>query len=241
MDSYPLFLAIGVLLSFLWLALTGPVEMRAARLDAGLAAFVGGLIGARAAFVLAHAPYYSNRLIEAFWFWQGGLSWAGGAAGAFAALLLYARLAHRRLWPLADGLSLPAALLGLAAWAGCWADGCAYGRRTAPGPWSPPAADYFGVVAPRWPTQAAGVALSLAAIGIAYAVGSHTPAPRPGRRPAGLAFGLTLLVLAAGSLALAFARGDPGPSLAGLRADALGSAAILLGAAAVSAARLRSV
>jgi prolipoprotein diacylglyceryltransferase len=232
-ESYPVFLAIGVFISFLWLALTGPASMRLASLDAGLAALAGGLIGGRAAFVLTHASYYSAHVVEAFWFWQGGLSWAGAAAGAFVGLALYARLAGHRLWPLADSLSVPVAALSLAAWAGCWADGCAYGRRVPPGPWSPPAADYFGVVAPRWPTQAAGMALSLVALGLAYAVGSH-------KAPAGLAFGLTLLALAAGSLGIAFVRGDPGPSIAGIRADSLGSAAILVAAAAVTIARVRA-
>jgi prolipoprotein diacylglyceryltransferase len=231
-ESYPLFLTIGVFISFLWLALTGQASLRRASLDAGLAALAGGLIGGRAAFVLAHPSYYSAHFVEAFWFWQGGLNWAGAAAGAFVGLALYARLARRRLWPLADSLSVPAAALSLAAWAGCWADGCAYGRRVPPGPWSPPAADYFGVIAPRWPTQAAGMALSLVALGLAYAV-SH-------KAPAGLAFGLTLVALAAGSLAIAFVRGDPGPSIAGIRADALGSAAILLAAAAITVARFRT-
>jgi prolipoprotein diacylglyceryltransferase len=245
-ESYSVFLAIGVFISFLWLALTGPASMRLASLDAGLAALAGGLIGGRAAFVLAHASYYSAHVVEAFWFWQGGLNWAGAAAGAFVGLALYARLAGHRLWPLADSLSVPVAALSLAAWAGCWADGCAYGRRVPPGPWSPPATDYFGVVAPRWPTQAAGMALSLVALGLAYAVGSHTPAPAAHRRcgageaPAGLAFGLTLLALAAGSLGIAFVRGDPGPSIAGIRADALGSAAILVAATAVTIARFRA-
>jgi hypothetical protein len=77
------------------------------------------------------------------------------------------------------------------------------------------------------------MALSLVALGLAYALGSH-------KAPAGLAFGLTLLVLAAGSLAIGFVRGDPGPSLAGIRADTLGSAAIFLAAAAVTAARFRT-
>jgi phosphatidylglycerol:prolipoprotein diacylglycerol transferase len=198
-----------------------------------LAALAGGLIGARAAFVFAHLNYYTAHPAESFWFWQGGLSWAGGAAGAFIGLALYSILARQPIWPAADSLAMPAAILSLAAWSGCWADGCAYGRRVAPGPFSPPSADYFGGVASRWPTQAAGVLLSLFAVALAYLLGAQ-------KAPAGVAFGLTLSLLAAGSLALAFTRGDPGPSLAGLRADALSSAAVLLAAAVTTVARLRS-
>jgi len=232
-ETYPLLLTLGVLLSFVWLALTGPERSRGAQIDAGLAALAGGLIGARAAFVLAHPAYYSTHLVEAFWFWQGGLSWAGGAAGAFLGLALFSLLARRPLWPAADALAMPGAILSLAAWTGCWAEGCAFGRRVAAGPFSPASADFFGGIAPRWPTQAAGVLLSLGAVALAYTLGAQ-------KAPTGVAFGLTLSFLAAGSFALAFTRGDPGPSLAGLRADALGSAAVLLASAAITAARLRA-
>jgi len=232
-ETYPLLLTLGVTASFLWLALTGPEPSRGAQVDAGLAALAGGLMGARAAFVLSHSSYYASHLVEALWFWQGGLSWAGGVAGAFAGLALYTTLARRPLWPIADSLAVPAAILSLATWTGCWADGCAYGRRTAPGPWSAAGADPFGGTISRWPTQAVGVLLSLGAIALAYSLGGQKP-------PSGVTFGLTLSILAAGSLALAFVRGDPGPSIAGLRADALGSAAVLIGSAVVTAARLRS-
>jgi phosphatidylglycerol:prolipoprotein diacylglycerol transferase len=232
-ETYPLLLTLGVAASFLWLALTASQHSRGAQVDAGLAALAGGLLGARLAFVLSHPSYYGSHLVEALWFWQGGLSWAGGAAGAFAGVALLCLAARRPLWPVTDALALPAAIISLATWAGCWADGCAYGRRLVPGPLSPPSADFFGGVSPRWPTQGVGVLLSLGAVALAYTAGGH-------KSPAGVAFGLTLSVLAAGSLALAFARGDPGPSLAGLRADALGSAAVLLASAAITAARLRA-
>jgi phosphatidylglycerol:prolipoprotein diacylglycerol transferase len=233
LDTYPLLLTLGIAISFLWLALTGPAPMRIAQIDVGLAALAAGMIGARAAFVLAHSSYYGAHPIEALWFWQGGLSWAGAAVGAFAGVALYARLARRPLWAMADALAMPAALLSLGAWGGCWADGCAYGRRTTPGPWSLVGADPFGGATARWPTQAVGVLLSLLAVFLAYALGGQ-------KAPPGVTFGVTLSALAAGSLALAFLRGDPGPSIAGLRADALGSAAVLLLSAVTTAARLRS-
>src|SRR3989337_3551404 len=97
----------------------------------------------RSAFVLAHPAYYSTHLVEAFWFWQGGLSWAGGAAGAFLGLALFSLLARRPLWPAADALAMPGAILSLAAWTGCLAEGCAFGRRVAAGPFSPASADFF--------------------------------------------------------------------------------------------------
>jgi len=233
LEPYPLLLTFGVVASFAWLALTGPVSSRTAQIDAGLAALAGGMIGARSAFVLSHASYYGAHLAEALWFWQGGLSWAGATVGAFAGVALFAGLAHRPLWPMADALAVPAALLSLGAWGGCWADGCAYGRRTAPGPWSLAGADPFGGGSARWPTQAVGVLVSLVTLALAYALGGQ-------KAPAGVTFGVTLSALAVGSLALAFTRGDPGPSIAGLRADALGSAAVLLLSSVTTAVRLRS-
>src|SRR3989304_4152711 len=45
----------------------------------------------------------------------------------------------------------------LAAGAGCLRDECVYGILVAPGPLAPAGTDLFGVVAPRWPTAAAGM------------------------------------------------------------------------------------
>jgi phosphatidylglycerol:prolipoprotein diacylglycerol transferase len=49
--------------------------------DLVVAAVVGGILGARAAFVLAHLDYYSTRPAETLALTSGGLVWYGGLAG----------------------------------------------------------------------------------------------------------------------------------------------------------------
>lgn len=221
-NAYPWVFAIGALISLLWLGLqpTQRENETTARIDAGLIALLTGLLSARAGYVATHWGYFSQRLDETLYFWQGGLSWAAGAFGALAGLTVYIVLTRRSYWRLADALAIPAAIVASAAWLGCLIDRCAYGLRTAPGLLSPPAPDMIGTVAPRWPTQTLGVLLSLIVVGALYWL-SHLDL-RPG-----LLAVLSLSLVALIALALSFTRGDPMPTLAGIRWDGLGSAAVL--------------
>ncbi len=239
---FPAAFTLGAIGAFLWLALSKPPrESReppgsaersstVARIDAGLAALAGGLVLARMLFVALHWGYYSQNPIEIGWLWEGGLSWVGGAIGAAAGLGLYARFTKRPLWPLADALAAPAALIAFASWTGCLLDGCAYGMRTEPGWLTPLSPDITGNVASRWPTQTAGALTSLA-------IFSALLWTRDRFRPGGLAC-LSLALLSAAALALSFVRADPTGLIAGLRYDTLGALTLLL--AAVAAFGLRA-
>ena len=138
-----------------------------------LIALMAGLLGARAGYVATHWDYFSQRLDETLYFWQGGLSWAAGAFGALIGLAVYILLTRRPFWSLLDALAIPAAIVASAAWLGCLIDRCAYGFKTAPGLLTPPAPDMIGNIAPRWPTQTLGVLLSLIVVG-AYCIGFPT-------------------------------------------------------------------
>lgn len=221
-DAYPWIFAIGALISLLWLGLqpTWQDSDSTARIDAGLIALLAGLPGARAGYVVTHWSYFSARPAEAFYFWQGGLSWAAGAFGALIGLAVYVLLSRRSFWMHADSLAIPAAIVASAAWLGCWVDRCAYGLKTAPGLLTPPAPDMIGNIAPRWPTQVLGGLLSLIVVGALYWL-SHLDL-RPG-----LLAALSLSLVALIALGLSFTRGDPMPALAGIRWDGLGSAAVL--------------
>ncbi len=221
-DAYPWIFAIGALISLLWLGLqpTWQGSDSTARIDAGLIALLAGLPGARAGYVVTHWSYFSARPGEAFYFWQGGLSWAAGALGALIGVAVYVLLSRRSFWMHADSLAIPAAIVASAAWLGCWVDRCAYGLKTAPGLLTPPAPDMIGNIAPRWPTQVLGGLLSLIVVGALYWL-SHLDL-RPG-----LLAALSLSLVALIALGLSFTRGDPMPALAGIRWDGLGSAAVL--------------
>ena len=193
-----------------------PVE----RIDGALISLGVGLLGARIAFVLAHLGYYGSHPWESVWFWQGGLSWVGGAIGATAGLAGYSRARRRPFLALADSLAPPVALFSVAGWIGCLVDGCAYGRRASFGWLTPASPDLLGNLAPRWPTQTAG-----ALLGVALLVVLLLSNQRKGR-PGGMAC-LAVAIISGGSLALEFLRADPAPAVAGLRLEALGAVAFL--------------
>jgi phosphatidylglycerol:prolipoprotein diacylglycerol transferase len=224
-NAYPLALAAGALLGLLWLGFA-PFERQAkaddsiARIDAGLIALFAGLLGGRLAYVVTHWEYYGGRIIESVWFWQGGLSWAGGALAGLIGVAVYDRLARRPFWPQLDQLAIPAAIVGATSWLGCLVDGCAYGRRAAAGLLTPPAPDLLGNLAPRWPTQAIGGVYTLLVLLLLFRLAQLELRP-------GLLGALALSLLSAGPLAVSWLRGDPMPVMAGLRLDGVASAALL--------------
>jgi prolipoprotein diacylglyceryltransferase len=243
MTAYALMFTAGSLAGLLWLLLVDPAHRAKAgsidpqpggvmRLDAGLVALGAGLAGARLSFVLSHWGYYDAHPSEIVSIAQGGLSWPGAALAALAGLGLYARVTHQSVWPLADALALPVAVLAAAAWAGCLMEGCAYGRAVAAGPLASPTIDLLGNRLPRFPTQAIGSITALA-----LALGLLTP--RWPSLPSGVLGFVSLACLAAVALALDFWRGDPVAWVAGIRLDALGAAFVLCLAGAGLWARAR--
>jgi prolipoprotein diacylglyceryltransferase len=140
---------------------------------------------------------------------------------------LYDRLTGRSAWAELDRLAIPAAIVGAAGWLGCLADGCAYGRRTASGPLTPPAPDLLGNFAPRWPTQALGLVYSLLVLLLLFRLTQVELRP-------GLLGALALALLSAGAFGIAWVRADPVPVLAGLRLDGVAAGGLLaLGVAGV--------
>ncbi len=217
-NAYPYVLAAGALLGLVWLGVFHRQSSPESSIDLGLLALFAGLVGARIAHVAAYWSYYSSRLIEAAQFWQGGLSWAGGAAGSLLALALIGGITKRNFWADADRLAAPALIVGSAGWFGCLLDACAYGQST---PHGPPMPDLLGVVAPRWPTQAIGGVLTLLALVAVYLLSEAKFAP-------GALAAAALLALGAINLGASFLRGDPTPVIAGLRLDGVAAAAVML-------------
>ena len=234
-DAYPWIFAAGALISFLWLAFR-PLRQEGestASIDAGLVVLIAGLLGARIGYVATHWNYFGPQLEEAFYFWQGGLSWTAGAIAALIALAIYSLLSRVSFKELGDSLAIPAAIIAAAAWLGCLIDRCAYGLKTSSGLLTPPAPDMIGNIFPRWPTQTIGLLLSLAAIAALYWLSHMNIRP-------GLLGALSLSLVALIALALSFTRGDPMPALAGMRLDGLSSAALLsLGLVAIGVSAVK--
>jgi phosphatidylglycerol:prolipoprotein diacylglycerol transferase len=204
-------------------------------LDAALAAAVGGLILARAAYVGTHWIYYTNHLRQALRLRDGGLAWQGALVGGTAAVA--ALCAVRRKQPLVtlDVLTQGAASVAIFAWLGCFTAGCAYGMATFP--WqgllwtmSLDLPDLYGIYEPRVAVQLLGAVWSAVLLVVTLV------AQRRARR-SGMVFALWLMLHSLGSFGLGFLRGDEMALIAGWRADQLvnlamglaGTGALLLG------------
>jgi phosphatidylglycerol:prolipoprotein diacylglycerol transferase len=89
---------------------------------------IGGIIGARTGYVVAHPSEFIPQPWMVFWVRQGGLVFYGGLAGAIVATLLFARLRGVSLWRVADVMA-PAVPIGHALGRiGCLLNGCCFGR-----------------------------------------------------------------------------------------------------------------
>jgi len=99
--------------------------------DIGLWIMVGGLIGARVAYVLANWPSYAAAPWTVFRFDQGGLVYYGGFIGAALAVAAFARRRRRPLLQMGD-YAIGAVPLGHAIGRiGCFINQCCYGAETA--------------------------------------------------------------------------------------------------------------
>lgn len=231
-NTYPAIFIIGTLASFLWLGLIDPAPKpnakdnqqtpsRTEHIDAALIALFLGLCGARTGFVYLHQEYYSSHTIEIFWLWQGGLTWVGGAFGAILGVGLYSFRSKHSFGALIDALAIPAGIIALSAWSGCYLDGCAYGAQMPESLWTPVVKDMFGGFTSRWPTQMAGIISSLVILLSLYALSNLQLKP-------GILGCLSLATIAAVALALSFTRSDPTLLLHEFRLDTVGSTAVLL-------------
>jgi phosphatidylglycerol:prolipoprotein diacylglycerol transferase len=186
-------------------------------LDAALAAVLGGLVGARVAYVAVNWSYYSDHLARALDLWGGGHIWQGGVIGGLIAALVYCAARGVEPWPVLDALSPGAALLAVCAWLGCFLDKCAYGIETYPGQgllWalSLELPDIYGVWVPRVAVQLLGAGWGVVVLAVvAFAMRRA--------RFGGLALPLWLTLYCAGSFWLGFLRADEMPLLAGFRID----------------------
>ena len=235
--TYTVLIDLGLLAALAVLYWRAPAGRGPRWLDAGLSAIVGGFIGARLLFIIVNGDFYFPHIDEVLQVWRGGLAWPGAVAGALFGLWFYTARRREALPPLVDALALPVGLLGLLGWGGCLAAGCAYGVEVAPGQLpaflTTTAPDLFGLSVPRFAAQTVGLAWSVLALALLWAI-----ARGPGRRPALVLLGwragaqgaLALSLVAAGLFGLSFARGEPTLFISGLRIETVGSGLVLAGA-----------
>lgn len=189
----------------------------AAAADCGLAALVGAAVGSRAVHVLLNWDYFAGAPAEALRLSAGGLSWHGAVAGGLVGLALAARWRGADAALLLDRLALALPLVVFAAWWGCWSASCGYGAEVDTLARYPvwlvaELPDIYGLPAPRYRTQAFGMALGAALLALALLLAARGWLRR--RR-----WWLLLLLLSAGMFVIGFIRADYTPVIVGLRAD----------------------
>jgi phosphatidylglycerol:prolipoprotein diacylglycerol transferase len=215
MSNFSLLISLGTLAGLGLIAVRAPKKLTLRYIDAALGVLVSALVVSRLVYALTNWGYFHLHPGEIFQVWLGGLSAPGALLGAFLGMLFLRAVQAFFLGPLADGLLPLLGTLSIAAWLGCWSDGSAYGVSSAS--WiALPAADEWGVVAPRLPVQLLGALLTLGLF-IGLEQGRSLL-----RRP-GLAASLGLLGWGLIFFGLSFLRADPGQQWSGLRLEAWGA------------------
>jgi phosphatidylglycerol:prolipoprotein diacylglycerol transferase len=159
-------------------------------LDAGFWALLGGLLGARLAYVVANWAYYVDHVDAAIDLTEGGLAWHGALLGGVAALALWVVVRRRSdrsvpgLWAWLDRAAPGLALGGAFGWLGALLTGSAYGAEARG--YAPPLSwlaarlpDLYGVEAVRFVTQPAMMGACLLLAGLLWALCERLEA-RPG-------------------------------------------------------------
>lgn len=91
---------------------------------------VGGIVGARLAYVGANLDEFSDDFVRVLNLRSGGLVFYGGLAGAVLSFLIFVRQHHERLWSLGD-VAITSLPLGHALGRiGCFLQGCCHGTPT---------------------------------------------------------------------------------------------------------------
>lgn len=225
----------GAVLASLWLVQRRVRLPVRSLIDIGLLALAGALIGARLGYVLLNLEAFAADPADVLRFTSGGLNWHGALIGALIGLWLAARWHSFDGEALLDALTPAIALIGLAAWAGCWAESCGYGVEVDtlaryPAYLVAELPDRFGIAAPRYSTQLYGVAwMGLALIAALLLM--------RGERLRGRRFWLTLALASMGMFAIGFWRADPSAFALGLRVDQLLDALFVLGGVIMALAR----
>ncbi|MDR1465219.1 MAG: prolipoprotein diacylglyceryl transferase [Oscillospiraceae bacterium] len=114
-------------------------------IDVLIGGTVGGILGARAYYVIFHFDLYKDRLADVFKIWEGGLAIYGGLIGGLLAAYLVCRIRKVNYWNLLD-LAAMSFLIGqgIGRW-GNFANQEAFGRNTTLpwGMWSQETANYI--------------------------------------------------------------------------------------------------
>jgi phosphatidylglycerol:prolipoprotein diacylglycerol transferase len=166
-STYTILLYLGIIVGLLLTYFEGKRLLGSGEqgLDLGLWTVIGGILGGRIGFVLAHWRIFQEDWLQALQIWKGGLSFHGAFLGGLVVMLIFALASRRRkdpvsFWQLGDVL-VPGLALGIAfGWAACLMGGCSYGN-LGQGFGYAVLPDLYGVEASRFATQVVGLGYAL--------------------------------------------------------------------------------
>ncbi|MFO7871124.1 MAG: prolipoprotein diacylglyceryl transferase [Kiritimatiellia bacterium] len=127
---YGVMMAAGFLAGFFFMVRLGRREGRDAAFcsDMLLWLMIGGIAGARLAYVAAHLQSYLSEPVRILYVWEGGLIYYGGFVGAAVGLYVFTRTRHDRFLPVADLVAAAVPLGHMFGRLGCFLNGCCFGK-----------------------------------------------------------------------------------------------------------------
>jgi len=115
-----------------------------------------GLLGGRIVYIITRLDYFSDHLMEIFYFWEGGLVFYGGFLGGFFAFWFFSKRYKLPMLKVID-LAVPSlAIAHMFGRFGCFFAGCCYGRPAPNVPWAVTFSDPLSLApagVPIHPTQ----------------------------------------------------------------------------------------
>ncbi len=189
--------------------------------DLGLIVIVGGIVGARLAYIIANLDHYLAHPLEMLRIDQGGLIFYGGFIVAALAVVAFARIRQLPLLTLGD-FTVSALPLGHAfGRMGCFLNGCCYGAPTDV-PWAVPMAGAL-----RHPVQLYEAGFNLLLYGVLHLLLRR-------QRP-GLVSAVYMMAYGAWRFGIEFLRGDDRLRTAGLDVAQLISLGLIMIGAGLAA------
>jgi phosphatidylglycerol:prolipoprotein diacylglycerol transferase len=195
-------------------------------LDVGIAAVLGGIVGARLLHVVVEWRYFSDHTDEIARLSSGGLMWHGALITGIPAALAMAwvRQVPVKPWSDAAALAWPVGLAG--AWLACRHARCAYGCEVQtladwPGWMVEELPDIYGTVAPRLDIQLMGAMFGGVLFALALLLTWRNWLP-------GLRFWLVLALTGLSMVLFGFFRADPSRMFYQRRVDQVFDLVVLL-------------
>ena len=220
MQLFSFVLGLGALIGLVLVSWRAPQKERIRYVDAGVLTLFGALVGGRALSVAVNWSYYSAHQEQVLQVWKGGFSGIGALVGGALTIFILAIWWNLPFGTLADALLPLAGTLTIAAWMGCWMEGCSYGLPSSAW-WAMPAGDEWGLASNRVPVQLIGAVATLVVIWLLDWGGRRLPIHGTGAA-------LGLFGISAVLFGLSYLRTDPTLIWNGLSLEAWGAAALML-------------